>query len=187
MDGSKILWRVSSLHHHNLDPRAAIVLDLVPRASALQADEARLLDFWKISFQARVMSISAWIEEIWPEGSDLKEILWQLPSLHSHSSSHRGPIDLDSFSRASAYQALGAGLLNFWKIAFRTRVMAIWKWIDKKWHKSPNFETNFRFALFELCSGGVINIYFRQNLIVVCKISRRSINLKYLLIAAVRI
>ena len=31
---------------HNLDPMAAIVLDLVPRASAHQADEAMLLNFF---------------------------------------------------------------------------------------------------------------------------------------------
>ena len=49
MDGSKILWRIPSLHDHSLDPRAAIVLDLVPRASAHQADEARLLNSGKIS------------------------------------------------------------------------------------------------------------------------------------------
>ena len=30
------------MHDHNLDPRAAIVLDLMPRASVQQADEARL-------------------------------------------------------------------------------------------------------------------------------------------------
>ena len=30
-------------------------------------------------------------------------------------------------------QALGAGLLNFWKIAFRTRVMAVWM----DWQKVP--------------------------------------------------
>ena len=35
------------MHNHSLDPRAAIVLDLVPRASAHQADEARLLNFLK--------------------------------------------------------------------------------------------------------------------------------------------
>ena len=40
-----------------MDPRAAIVLDLVPRASANQADEARLLNFLSILFQARVMGI----------------------------------------------------------------------------------------------------------------------------------
>ena len=45
MDGSKILGQEPSLHDHNLDPRAAIVLDLEPRASAYQADEARLLNF----------------------------------------------------------------------------------------------------------------------------------------------
>ena len=81
------------------------------------------------------MRIWTWIEEIRPEGSNLKEIVWRLPSLHGHSSGPRGPIDLDSFSRASAYQALGAGYLNFWKIAFRTRVMAVWKWIHKKCEK----------------------------------------------------
>ena len=44
MDRSKILSRVPSLNNrHSLDPRAAIVLDLVPRASTHQADEARLL------------------------------------------------------------------------------------------------------------------------------------------------
>ena len=102
MYGSKILWRVPSLHNHSLDPRAAIVLDLVPRASGHQADEARFLNFWKISFQARVTSIWTWIEEIRPEGSNLKENVWRLPSLHGHRSGRRGPIDLDSFSRASA-------------------------------------------------------------------------------------
>ena len=35
------------MHNHSLDPRAAIVLDLVPRTSAHQADEARLLNFLK--------------------------------------------------------------------------------------------------------------------------------------------
>ena len=35
-------FNVPSLHHHSLDPRAAIVMNLVPRASAHQADEARL-------------------------------------------------------------------------------------------------------------------------------------------------
>ena len=149
MNGSQILWQVPSLNDHSLDPRDAIVLDLVPRASAHQADEARLLNFWKISFQTRVMGVWTWIKEIRPEGSNLKEMVWRLPFLHGHSSSPWGPIDLDSFSRASAYQALGAGLLNFWKIAFRTRVMAVWKWIDKKWHKSLNFETNLALALFE--------------------------------------
>ena len=149
MNGSQILWQVPSLNDHSLDPRAAIVLDLVPRASAHQADEARLLNFWKISFQTRVMRVWTWIEEIRPEGSKLKEMVWKLPFLNGHSSGPWGPIDLDSFSRASAYQALGAGLLNFWKIAFRTRVMAVWKWIHKKWHKSPNFETNLTLALFK--------------------------------------
>ena len=32
-------------YDYSLDPRAAIVLDLVPRASAHQADEARPLNF----------------------------------------------------------------------------------------------------------------------------------------------
>ena len=59
------------------------------------------------------MSIWAWIEEICPEGSNLIVIGWWLPSLHGHSPSPRGPIDLDSFSRASAYKALGAGLFKF--------------------------------------------------------------------------
>ena len=149
MNGSQILWQVPSLNDHNLCPGAAIVLGLVSRASAHQADEARLLNFWKISFQARVMRVWTWIEEIRPEGSNLKEMVWKLPFLNGHSSGPWGPIDLDSFSRASAYQALGAGLLNFWKIAFRTRVMAVWKWIDKKWHKSPNFGTNLTVAVFE--------------------------------------
>ena len=45
MDGSKIICWVPSLHDHCLDPRAAIVLDLVPRASAHQADKLRLLNF----------------------------------------------------------------------------------------------------------------------------------------------
>ena len=57
MGGSKILWRVPSLNNHSLDPRAVIVLDLVPRASAQQSDEARLLNYWNISFQARVMAV----------------------------------------------------------------------------------------------------------------------------------
>ena len=149
MNGSQILWQVPSLNDHSLDPRDAIVLDLVPRASAHQADEARLLNFWKISFQARVIRVWTWIEEIWPEGSNLKEMVWKLPFLNSHSSGPWGPIDLDSFSRASAYQALGAGLLNFWKIAFRTRVMAVWKWIDKKCEKNLTFETNLTVAVFE--------------------------------------
>ena len=34
--------QVPYLNDHSLDPRDAIVLDLVPRASAHQADEARL-------------------------------------------------------------------------------------------------------------------------------------------------
>ena len=82
MDRSKILWQVPSLNDHSLDPRAEIVLDLVHRSSAHQSDEARLLNLWKISFQARVMSVWTWIEEIRPEGSNLKEIVWRLPSLH---------------------------------------------------------------------------------------------------------
>ena len=41
MDGAKILYWFSSLHDHSLDPRAAIVLNLVPRANA---DEAGLLN-----------------------------------------------------------------------------------------------------------------------------------------------
>ena len=149
MNGSQILWQVPSLNNHSLDPRAAIVLDLVPRASAHQADEAGLLNFWKISFQARVMRVWTWIEEIWPEGSNLKEMVWKLQFLNGHSSGPWGPIDLDSFSRASAYQGLGAELFNFWKIAFRTRVMVVWKWIHKQWHKRPNFETNLTVAVFE--------------------------------------
>ena len=36
-----------ALHNCSLDPRAAIVLDLVPRASAQQGDGARLLNFEK--------------------------------------------------------------------------------------------------------------------------------------------
>ena len=149
MNGSQILWQVPSLNDHSLDPRDAIVLDLVPRASAHQADEARLLNFWKISFQTRVMRVWTWIKEIRPEGSNLKEMVWKLPFLNGHSSGPWGPIDLDSFSRASAYQALGAGLLNFWKIAFRTRVMAVWKWIHKKCHKNLTFGTNLTLALFK--------------------------------------
>ena len=115
----------------------------------LRTEEARLLNFWKVSFQARVMSVWTWIEKIRPKGSNLKEIVWQLLSLHGRSSGPRGPIDLDSFSRASTYQALGAGLLNFWKISFRTRVMAVWKWIDTNGEKSPNLGTNLTVALFE--------------------------------------
>ena len=145
MDRSKILWRIPSLNNHSLDPRAAIVLDLVPRASSDQTDEARLLNFWEISFQARVVRVWTWIEEIQPEGSNLKVIVWRLPSLHGHSSGPRGPIDLDSFSSASAHQALNTAFLNFWKIAFRIRIMAVWKWIHKKCHKT----SNLTFALFE--------------------------------------
>ena len=62
-----------------------------------------VMGFWKISFQARVVRVWTWIEEIRPEGSNLEEMVWQLPFLHGHSSGHWGPIDLDSFSRASAY------------------------------------------------------------------------------------
>ena len=61
------------------------------------------------------MSVSTCKEEIRPEGSNLKEMVSRLPSLHSHSSGPRGPFDLDSFSRASAYQPLGAGLYIFEK------------------------------------------------------------------------
>ena len=90
-------------------------LDLVPRASAQTADMVRLLNFWKISFQDRVMHVTTWIEEI---GSNLEETVWQFLSLDGHGLGPRGPIDLDSFSWASAHQAFGAGLLNSRKTPF---------------------------------------------------------------------
>ena len=126
MNGSQILWQVPSLNDHSLDPRDAIVLDLVPRASAHQADEARLLNFWKISFQARVIHVWTWIEEIWPEGSNLEEIVWQLPSLRGHSSGPRGPIDLNfSFSMARPLPGLGDGHRNWPKSPFLARVISV--------------------------------------------------------------
>ena len=72
------------------------------------------------------MTVWTWIEEIRPEGSNLEEIVWRLPFFNGHSSGPWGSIDLDSFSRASAYQALGAGLLNFWA----------WWWPQKMAQKS---------------------------------------------------
>ena len=43
------------------------------------------------------MPVQTWIEKIRPDGPNLKEIVWWVPSLHSHRSGPRGPIDLDSF------------------------------------------------------------------------------------------
>ena len=42
---TKKVPKIAGTVSHNLDPRAAMVLDPVPRASAHQADEARLLNF----------------------------------------------------------------------------------------------------------------------------------------------
>ena len=95
-----------------LDPRAAIDLDLLPRANAHKADEDRLLYIWKIPSQSWVKRVLR-IEEIQPISSNLEEIIWRVTSLHSHNSGPRGQTDMDSFSRASAHQVLGARLLNF--------------------------------------------------------------------------
>ena len=46
------------MHNHNLDPRATIVLDLVPRASVHQADEARLLNFLKFLSRQSYVSLN---------------------------------------------------------------------------------------------------------------------------------
>ena len=64
---------VPSLHNYSLDPRAAIVLDLMPRARAHQANETNISNFLK-KFQARTACVWIWIDEIQPKAQIWKKM-----------------------------------------------------------------------------------------------------------------
>ena len=60
-------------------------------------------------------------------------LIWQLPSLNSHNSDHRGTIDLNYFSMARPLPGLGDGHINCPKSPFLARVISVQS-IDTKWY-----------------------------------------------------
>ena len=109
MDGSKILWRVPTLHDHCLYPRAAIILDLVPKTCAHQAGEAKLgqsyaclnMDRGNLAKRLKFGRNSLMVYPLCTAVAWAREI---------------------PFFRASAHQALYSGLSHFWKILFRSEL-----------------------------------------------------------------
>ena len=81
--------------------------------------------------QTRFMRIWTWIEEIQPEGSNLKEMVWQLPSLHGHSSALRVQLTWIFFWGKCIQSSYG-------------RLKMDWQKVSKK-----QFETNLTGTLFE--------------------------------------
>ena len=74
------------------------------------------------------MRVWTGIVEIWPEGSNLKEMVWRLPFLHSHSSGPWGTIDLDSFK---FLRSNWPGFLSYGQTTSRA-----WWWPQKMAQKS---------------------------------------------------
>ena len=77
------------------------------------------------------MAVWKWIHKSVRKAPILRQV-WQLPSLNSHNSDPRGPIDLNYFSMPRPLPGLGDGHINCPQSPFLARVISVQS-IDTKW------------------------------------------------------